>query len=821
MKKLKMNSLEKNNLPLVIISDSVFFPFSARAVTINRDDQIKAVETAMETNRSIFITTARNFTDVDLESKTSGITAFETDKIFTTITRCRILQLLKSPDGTLRVLAEGQKRAKLVKAVMKNNTPFAIGEIIQDKTEVSKEEADYMTLLKSLFKEYAQTQKTMPREISEMVKKAEFPDKMVDLICSNAHFSIENKLEILADFDTVNRLEKTAAYLQTDMELLQLRKKIRFKVKESMEKKQKEYFLNEQIREINKELGRTKEDTDEFAEYEAKIKEKKMPEDIEEKATKELSKLMKVQAMSPESGILKFYLDWLLDLPWSEKKKENPDIKLASEILDKDHYDLKKPKERILDFIAVRQLAQKAKGPILCFVGPPGTGKTSLGKSVAKAIDRDFVRISLGGVRDESEIRGHRRTYIGALPGKIIQSMKKAGSINPVFLLDEIDKMSSDFRGDPSAALLEVLDPEQNYNFSDHYLEVPYNLSSVMFIATANNAQSIPGPLRDRMEIIEIPGYSNFDKVKIANDFIIPKQIKENGLPEDSIKFNNESLETIIEGYTMESGVRSLERQIATVMRKCARKALEEGIRKQDKTEKDQSQIVDEEKTETIIDLSGFSKRITAANVEKFLGPKKITRELLYPEPKTGLVNGLAWTELGGTILPIEAALYKGSGKLILTGSLGDVMKESAQTALSFIRSAHKLFDLDEDFSENTDIHIHVPEGAIPKDGPSAGITMATALISAFRKVPTIDSIAMTGELTLTGRILPIGGVKEKVLAAYIHNIKTVFIPEANKKDLDEVPKEVKGKIDFIFVSSAEEALQKIFPEGTFTGAEE
>ncbi|MBN2653014.1 MAG: endopeptidase La [Spirochaetales bacterium] len=807
MKRLNKNSSEKNNLPLLIVSDSVYFPYTAKSVTINRDDQIKAIETAMETNRSLFVTTARNFTDVNLDEKDSKIIAFETDKIFTTMTRSRILQVLKSPDGTLRVLIEGQKRAKLVKAVFKNEIPFAIGEIFPDKTEVTKAEAEYMNLLKSLYEEYLIAQKTVPREIVEMVKKAEFPDKMVDLICSNVRFTIEDKLEILAEENSLVRLEKTANFIQTDMELIQLRKKIKFRVKESMEKKQKEYFLNEQIREINKELGRTKEDSDEFAEYEEKIKAKNMPAEIEEKARKELSKLMRLQAVSPESGILKFYLDWILDLPWSERRQENKDIKKASEILDTDHYDLEKPKERILDFIAVRQLTQHAKGPILCFVGPPGTGKTSLGKSVAKAIGRDFVRISLGGVRDESEIRGHRRTYIGALPGKIIQSMKKAGTMNPVFLLDEIDKMSSDFRGDPSSAMLEVLDPEQNYNFSDHYLEVPYNLSEVMFIATANNAQKIPGPLRDRMEIIEIPGYSNFDKIKIAKKFIIPKQILENGLPEGSITFKEDAISEIIEGYTMESGVRNLERKIATVIRKCARQALEENLENLENDSEDEDKI---------INLDELKKSITKSSIEKYLGPKKITRELLYPDPKVGLVNGLAWTELGGTILPIEATTYPGSGKLILTGSLGDVMKESAQTALSFIRSVAKELNLDPDMHKEIDIHIHVPEGAIPKDGPSAGITMATALISIFKKQPTIDSIAMTGELTLTGRILPIGGVKEKILAAYIHNIKTVFIPEANRKDLEEVPKEVRNKIKFIYMNSALDALVKIFPEGTF-----
>ncbi len=505
--------------------------------------------------------------------------------------------------------------------------------------------------------------------------------------------------------------------------------------------------------------------------------------------------------MSPESGVLRTYLEWIADLPWSNQSEDNYNIKLAETILDEDHFDMKKPKERVLDFIAVHQLKESMKGPILCFVGPPGTGKTSLGRSVARALNREFIRISLGGVRDEAEIRGHRKTYVGALPGKILQSLKKAGTINPVFLLDEIDKMASDYKGDPSSALLEVLDPEQNSTFVDHYLELPYDLSKVMFITTANSAYSIPHPLRDRMEVIETPGYTDLEKEKIASSFIIPKQVKENGLEWADIKFRKSAILSIIRNYTMESGVRNLEREIAAVVRKVARKAVTEGYSSPEKIE-DRPEI-----------KKNFKITISAKNLHIFLGHEKFNGDLVYNQSSPGLVHGLAWTEMGGRLLPVEVALLKGTGKLILTGSLGDVMKESAQIGLSFIRSYHETFGIDADFQKEMDIHIHVPQGAIPKDGPSAGITLTSAMLSALTDQPIIANTAMTGEITLTGRVLPIGGVKEKVLAAYRNKMTTVLLPLENKKDIEELPVEVKSSITFIFASSVKEALLTLFPD--------
>jgi ATP-dependent Lon protease len=569
---------------------------------------------------------------------------------------------------------------------------------------------------------------------------------------------------------------------------------------------------------------------------------------VTEKALRELSRLSKLQPMSPESGVLRTYLEWIADLPWAERRQDNKDIDKAASILDEDHYDLKKAKERILDFIAVRQLKEKIKGPILCLVGPPGTGKTSLGKSIARALDREFVRISLGGVRDEAEIRGHRKTYVGALPGKILQSMKKVGSINPVFLLDEIDKINSDFRGDPASALLEVLDPEQNHTFMDHYLELPYDLSNVMFITTANSMYTIPYPLRDRMEIIEIPGYTEYEKIKIATEFIVPKQLEENGLAGARIRFQSEALKTIIQGYTMESGVRNLEREIASVIRKVAREAVRKGFipvdvsPAEDGTEEgagpaggvtpgtvaspEPDEISTAEAGERVVtvpeeeahtDPPGrtieFSATITPKKIEKYLGTRKFQDDLVYRDSHPGLAHGLAWTETGGTLLPIEVATIEGQGDLILTGSLGEVMKESARTALSFIRGHYRRFSLAADFQRGLDVHIHVPEGAIPKDGPSAGITIAAALVSAFTGRAVKKGYAMTGEITLTGRLLAIGGIKEKVLAAHRNKMQKVLMPESNRKDTEELPREVRSQIDLVFADSALDALLQLFPE--------
>ncbi|MDP3176858.1 MAG: endopeptidase La, partial [Spirochaetaceae bacterium] len=581
-----------------------------------------------------------------------------------------------------------------------------------------------------------------------------------------------------------------------EMDLVNLQRKIGVKVKNRIDRNQREYFLNEQIKEINRELGKDGEDS-EAKELERSIIAKSPPEEVVAKAKRELSRLAKLQSFSPEAGVLRVYCEWLADLPWSSRSNDNSDLGRAREVLEEDHYGMRKPKDRILEFIAVRQLSEKARGPILCFVGPPGTGKTSLGRSVARALDRQFIRVSLGGVRDEAEIRGHRRTYVGALPGKIIQSMKKAGTVNPVFLLDEVDKMSSDFRGDPASALLEVLDPEQNFAFSDHYMELPYDLSNVMFITTANSLHGIPYPLLDRMEVIEVPGYSEYEKLEIAKKFIVPKQIAENGLSSASIRFRDASILQIIRHYTMESGVRNLEREIARVVRKLAQEAVEKGL------------AADRGK------LAAWTAIVTEKRAVALLGKKRREEDLLFSEPRAGVAYGLAWTESGGSILPVESLVFDGEEGLILTGNLGDVMKESARAALSFIRSRGPDFGLAAaDFQKRT-VHIHVPEGAIPKDGPSAGITLVASLVSAFTGESLRPLTAMTGEITLTGRVLPVGGLKEKVLAARRNGIVTIILPEGNRKDLDEIPAEVRDATEFIAVQNVTDALAALFPNGS------
>jgi ATP-dependent Lon protease len=549
-----------------------------------------------------------------------------------------------------------------------------------------------------------------------------------------------------------------------------------------------------------------------------------MPADIHEKALKEVKRLSRLQPMSPESGVLRTYLEWLADLPWSEESDDRMNLARAAKVLDEDHYNLKKAKDRILDYIAVRQIREKLKGPILCFVGPPGTGKTSLGRSVARALNREFVRISLGGVRDEAEIRGHRKTYVGALPGKIIQSIKKAGTTNPVFLLDEIDKMSNDFRGDPSAALLEVLDPEQNSSFTDHYLEVPYDLSKVMFITTANSLHNVPRPLVDRMEVIEIPGYTEIEKLRIAKGFIIPKQMKENGMDSSNLNIGDDALQTIIRNYTMESGVRNLERQIGQVIRKITREAIDNYQKRPGGNNVHTARIhkyqdyfgTIENKADNLPDLSLLNLQVRGKDVINYLGNPPIQDEDSDRRDRPGLATGMAWTEVGGRVLPVEVSLLKGDGKLILTGKLGDVMKESAQIALSYLRANAEEFGIESNFQKEYDIHIHVPEGAIPKDGPSAGITITAALLSALKKTPLISSLAMTGEITLTDRLLPIGGVKEKVMAAHRNKCRIILLPEKNKKDQLDLPQEIRDDLRFIFSSSVKEALEQLFPEGTF-----
>ncbi len=771
---------EKQDLPLVALKDLVVLPFMVTPFFTSRQTTINAINAAMASDRMVFISCQSN----DSEDP-------EINDIHPTGTTAKILQVLKLPDGTVRVLVEGKQRAVVRKLRHERNFSFVNVNLIRLHTATPEHLVPSMAAVLKAFTKYASIKKNFPKDSVTAAEKAEYPDKLVDVILAALPVKKEFKLEILSIVDSNERLDSLSVLIEAEIEMLNLQNKISTRVRQKMEKNQREYFLNEQIKEINKELGKEKDEGQEINEFVEKIEAKKAPSEVIEKAKKEGARLSRLQPMSPESGVLRTYLEWLSDLPWGLKTLDNKNLIEAARVLDEDHYNMKKPKDRILDYIAVRQLKEKMKGPILCFVGPPGTGKTSLGKSVARALNREFVRISLGGVRDEAEIRGHRKTYVGALPGKIIQSIKKAGSSNPVFLLDEIDKMSSDFKGDPASALLEVLDPEQNSTFVDHYMEVPYDLSGIMFITTANSIHNIPYPLRDRMEIIEIPGYTDFEKTTIATDFIIPKQKEENGLAETTIDFQKSALLKIIRNYTMESGVRSLERQIATILRKTAREALTKG------------ENLDSE----------YKRVITSKSLKKFLGKELHQDDLVYTETRSGLAHGLAWTELGGTLLPIEAALIDGKGEVILTGSLGDVMKESARTALSFIRANYGLFDLDEGFFKDKGMHIHVPEGAIPKDGPSAGITLLAALLSLLKDKPVNKGIAMTGEITLTGRILPIGGLKEKSLAAYRNKMTDVIIPEGNRKDTDELPNEVTSALTFHYVKTAEEAYPILFGE--------
>ncbi len=776
----------KKELPLVPLKELVIFPHMVAPFFAGRPATIRAIEEALAADRYVFLLCQRNNTDSPLEQD-----------FFRTGTVGKIVQMLKLPDGTLRVLVEGEQRGKVQKFIHKKDSSRILYSVIEEDHTTTPQISALMTAARKAYKKYAGFQKKVAQDIMDAIEKAEYPDKLVDLIAANIAVSIEKKIEILEKETSLDRLETLTIIVESENEVLELQNRIHTKVQKKLEQNQKEYFLNEQIRQINKELGNDDNDPTGSKELEKKIAEVNPPEEILKKVKKELKRLSRLQPMSPESGVLRTYLEWIADLPWSKKSNDNRDIDLAAKILDEDHYNMKKPKERILDFIAVRQLKDSMKGPILCLVGPPGTGKTSLGRSVSRALNREFIRISLGGIKDEAEIRGHRKTYVGALPGKIIQSMKKAGTLNPVFLLDEIDKMNSDFRGDPSSALLEVLDPEQNNTFVDHYLEVPYDLSRVMFITTANSIHTIPPPLRDRMEIIEIPGYTDFEKEKIASDFIIPKQLKENGLEWANITFQKSAILNIIRHYTMESGVRNLEREIATIVRKIARQAVSQGFT-------ENSSANEKEKRE-------FKVTIGSKSLKKYLGNRKVDDDIIYKKPRKGLAYGLAWTELGGRLLPVEVSLLKGKGDLILTGSLGDVMKESAQIALSFIREHFETFNLEPDFHENIDIHLHVPQGAIPKDGPSAGITLTAALISALTGKLVRRQTAMTGEITLTGRVLPIGGVKEKVLAAYRNKMANVLLPVENRRDTEELPKEVLNNLSFYFIDSVMDALDILF----------
>ncbi len=759
-------------MPLLPLRGVLVFPNMVLHLDVGRDPSVKALDEAMIKDNKILL----------VAQKEARVDDPKPEDIYTMGTIAQVKQMLKLPGGTIRVLVEGLYRARIARFV--DLVPFyrvEIREVEEEKEKNSEVEALMRSVLFQ-FEQYIKLSKKIPPETLVTVSSIEEPGRLADIISSHLVLKVSQKQEILEAETFKERLEKLSGILSREMDILEIERKINLRVRKQMEKTQKEYYLREQMKAIQKELGEKDERTAEADEYREKIEEVKLPEDVEEKALKEVDRLEKMPPAAAESVVIRNYLDWILALPWGVQTEDRLDLDMAEQILDEDHYGLKKVKERIIEYLAVRQLADKIKGPILCLIGPPGVGKTSLAKSIARALERKFIRMSLGGVRDEAEIRGHRRTYVGAMPGRIIQGMRQAGSNNPVFLLDEIDKMSTDFRGDPSAALLEVLDPEQNNTFSDHYIECAFDLSNVMFVTTANSIYNIPQPLLDRMETIFIAGYTEEEKVKIAENFLIPKQIKENGLKPENLTLSEATLRRVIRLYTREAGVRNLERQIASICRKTARA-----------TAKDRDNRT----------------RVTVQNLDKFIGIPRFRFGLAEKANEVGVATGLAWTESGGDTLAIEVTLMKGKGRLTLTGKLGDVMQESAQAAFSFIRSRTESLNLAGDFHEEKDIHIHIPEGAIPKDGPSAGITMAAALVSALSENPVRKDVAMTGEITLRGRILPVGGIKEKVLAAHRAGIKKILLPLDNKKDTTEIPANVRRRIEIIFVDHMDQVLKE------------
>lgn len=748
------------------------FPYLVLHFDVGRARSIAALEEAMVNNQEIFLVTQK---DIKIEEP-------EIDDIYEVGTISKIKQLLKLPGETIRVLVEGLERAKILEYTKEE--PFfevvLATPVKYDKAELELQMEAVSRKVLSSFEDYVKLSNKISPETLLTVNNLEDPERLADVIAANVLVRTEDKQKVLEAFHPVERLETLYEIMIREIEILKIENKINLRVKKQVDKLQREYYLREQLKAIQKELGESDGIAGEIEEYQEKIEKADLPDEAHEKAIRELNRLSKMGPGSAEGTVIRTYLDWILDLPWNVETEDNLDLKRAARILDEDHYGLEKVKERVIEYLAVRQMTKNMKGPILCFVGPPGVGKTSIAKSIARALNRRFVRMSVGGVRDEAEIRGHRRTYVGAIPGRIISSIRQAGSKNPVFLLDEIDKMSHDFRGDPASALLEVLDAEQNFAFRDHYLDLPFDLSKVMFLTTANTLDTIPRPLLDRMEVIQISGYTEEEKLNIASKYLIPKQMKEHGMPEKSLIMSETTVRDIINYYTREAGVRNLERQISAICRKAARRILETG---------------------------NASVRVTSSNLRKYLGPPRFHYDKAEENNSVGLVTGLAWTSVGGDTLSIEVTTMAGTGKLVLTGQLGDVMKESARAGFSFIRSRAKQFGLEEDFHEKMDIHIHIPEGAIPKDGPSAGITMTTAVISAFTEIPARGEVAMTGEITLRGRILPVGGLKEKILAAHRAGIKKVLIPYENRRDLDEIPDNVKKKVEIVPVETMDEVL--------------
>ncbi len=757
-------------LPLLPLRGMLVFPNMTLPLEVGREKSIAALERAMSEGGTIALVT----------QKVAKVNDPTSEDVYEIGTVAEIKQMVRLPDGTVRVVVEGKKRMKILEFFAETACNMVKVEV---HNEIVVRDTVTMALMRNAFSDfenYVRLSKKVPPEMMVSVSSIEDPGRLADDVAGNVPIKVEDKQEILEAFVPATRLERLSDILNREIEILEIERKIHVRVRKQMEKSQKEYYLREQIKAIQKELGDRDERQAEVDELKDKMSKLDLPQNVVEKADYELERLEKMPPMAAEAVVVRNYLDWLLALPWNVRTQDSLDIVEAQSILDQDHWGLEKVKERIIEFLAVRQLAGTMKGPILCMAGPPGVGKTSLAKSIARSLDRKFVRFSLGGVRDEAEIRGHRRTYIGAMPGKIIQSLKCAGTKNPVILLDEIDKMSSDFRGDPASALLEVLDPEQNCNFGDHYMEMDFDLSEVLFITTANSLYTIPRPLQDRMEIINVPGYTEYDKHNIAKHFLMPKQIKANGLDDKNISMDDSAYMKVIREYTREAGVRSLERQLGAICRKVA------------------CEVVRGEKTSFVIDED---------QVKKYLGAERFRYGVAEGENKVGVVNGLAWMETGGDILSIEVLAVKGSGKLTLTGQMGDVMRESAQAGYSYIRSRADVLKIPSSFYEKTDVHIHIPEGAIPKDGPSAGISMATALASALTGRPVRKDVAMTGEITLRGRVLPIGGLKEKSLAAHRAGIKTVIIPEENHKDLEEIPETVRNEMKFVEVSHMDEVL--------------
>ncbi|MBU3202627.1 endopeptidase La [Clostridium algidicarnis] len=764
-------------IPLIPLRGITIFPYMVLHFDVGREKSIAALEEAMMRDQEIFL----------VSQKDAKIEEPEENEIYTVGTLCSIKQILKLPGDTVRVLVEGLNRAKIIKYLEKEPFYKAQINVLEEGDYVKDNKCEALVrTLREVFEDYIKLSATIPSEALISFDDMEDPGRLADIISSYLMLKGDIKQELLEVFDIAKRIEKLIVVINNELEILNIEKKIGVRVKNKIDKVQKEYYLREQLKAIQEELGEDDEDKKEITKYKNKIKKAKLPKQAKERALYELERLKGTGSYSSEGGVIRAYIDWILELPWNVETIDNLDIKKAREILEAEHYGLNDVKDRIIEYLAVKHMSKSLKGPILCLVGPPGVGKTSIAKSVAHALNRNFVRMSLGGVKDEAEIRGHRKTYVGAIPGRIVYGMKQAKSKNPLFLLDEIDKMSNDFRGDPSDALLEVLDSEQNNTFRDHYLELEMDLSNVMFITTANTLDTIPRPLLDRMEIIDVSGYTYEEKLNIAKRHLVPKQLKEHNVDEDIIKFTDSAISEIIEGYTRESGVRNLERQIASVIRKSLTEMLEKNTK---------------------------SENITISQIKKYLGSVKFTYDKADKEDKIGVVTGMAWTAYGGDILPIEVSAMKGTGKLELTGQLGDVMKESAKAGYSYVRSNASKYGINPDFYKITDLHIHVPEGAVPKDGPSAGVTMISAIVSALSKKKVRHNVAMTGEITLTGRVLPIGGLKEKCLAAYRAGMDTVIIPKENEKDLSKMPKSIKSKLNFIVATHIDEVIKNALIE--------